>query len=92
MYLQIWLTTDNIPIILHGGDDGELGHHFPGDDSYIFEKSYDELLAYTLENGEQIPKLETLIQLVNKKLFINFEVKAPYNPHVKLRYDYKQAV
>jgi len=39
------LTKDGIPIILHGGDNGELNYHFDFPDThYVFEKNYDELL------------------------------------------------
>jgi glycerophosphoryl diester phosphodiesterase len=45
--IQVWLTKDGIPIILHGGDDGELNHHFPGhldETIYIFDLTYEQIL------------------------------------------------
>lgn len=68
-----------IPIILHGGDDGELNHHFKElrEIHYIFDKTLDEMKAYDFGEGETVPLLEELIQLAGNKMYINFEVKAP---------------
>jgi hypothetical protein len=52
------MTSDDIPIILHGGDNGELHHHFKGDKDNIFDKTYAEILEYDLAEGEKIPTLE----------------------------------
>jgi glycerophosphoryl diester phosphodiesterase len=73
------LTKDGIPIILHGGDNGELNHHFPLDNTeYIFDHTYETLLTYDVGEGEKIPTLEELISFVDKRLYINIEVKAPH--------------
>ena len=39
--------------------------------------------------GEKIPLLESVIKLVDKRLFINLEVKAPRDPKILALYDYK---
>ncbi|CDW84350.1 glycerophosphoryl diester phosphodiesterase [Stylonychia lemnae] len=87
--IDIWLTNDGVPIILHGGDNGELNHHFEFQDThYIFEKSYSELLQYDLGDGQKIPTLEDLIIFNQKRLFINIELKVPREENVKSRYNY----
>jgi hypothetical protein len=52
------MTTDGIPIILHGGDNGELDHHFKGSNAFIFQKSYADLVEYDLVEDQKIPTLE----------------------------------
>lgn len=42
--------------------------------------------------GEKIPTLESVIQLVNKQLFINIEVKAPYSKEIKDKYNYRKTI
>jgi hypothetical protein len=42
--------------------------------------------------GEKVPTLEELLQLVSKKLYINLEVKAPNNPNVKIHYNYQESI
>lgn len=59
--LDIWLTKDGMPIILHGGDNGELNHHFPDsmdETVYIFDLTYEQMLTYDMGEGERVPTLE----------------------------------
>lgn len=55
---DIWITKDEIPIVLHGGDNGELNHHFSGETGMIFEKTLTELLSFELDQSQKIPTLE----------------------------------
>lgn len=61
----MWLTKDGVPIILHGGDDGELNHHFPTmtELTYIFDLTLEEMLTYDMGDGQRVPILEELIAL-----------------------------
>ena len=87
------MTQDGELAILHGGDNGELNHHFNLPQvEYIFDKTLDELRQYDMGEGEKVPTLLEVINLVNKSLMINIEVKAPHDPHIKKHYDYKKAI
>lgn len=45
-------------MILHGGDNGELNHHFElAETEYIFEKTLSDLKSYDMGEGEQVPTL-----------------------------------
>ena len=46
-------------MILHGGEDGELNHHFSHftETEYIFEKTFDQLSKFDMGLGERIPTL-----------------------------------
>ena len=61
LLLQIWLTKDGMPIIIHGGDNGELNHHVPHlteETIYIFDLTYEQMLSYDMGQGERVPTLE----------------------------------
>lgn len=83
-----------MPIILHGGDDGELNHHFKSlkETIYIFDLTLDEIMTFDFGEGERVPILEHLIQLAGKKMYINFEVKVPQDPHQRERYNYQESI
>jgi glycerophosphoryl diester phosphodiesterase len=58
---KVWLTKDGVPIILHGGDEGELNHHLPDtfkETMYIFDLTYEQILQYDMGEGERVPTLE----------------------------------
>lgn len=87
------MTKDGVPVILHGGDNGELNHHFKlNETTYIFDKTYEELQVHDMGEGQRIPTLDQLLAYVDKRMFMNIEVKTPFNREVKLAYNYKQCV
>lgn len=81
-------------MILHGGDAGELNHHFPHLEGtvYIFELTLAELQAYDMGEGECAPTLEEFFGLTANRLYLNIEVKAPHDPVTRERYDFKLAI
>lgn len=83
-----------MPVILHGGDEGELNHHFKGlkETIYIFNMTFEEISKYDMGEGEKVPTLEELLRLVSKKMYINLEVKAPKDPKVRIHYNYKGSI
>ena len=92
---QVWLTKDGVPVILHGGDAGELNHHLPSleETVYIFELTLAELQTFDIGDGESVPTLEEVFVLTaNHRLYLNIEVKAPHDLATRERYDYKLAI
>ncbi len=80
--LDIWLTKDKIPIILHGGDQGQLYDHI---EDKIDKKltandlTLEELQKLRLkgEKNQKIPKFSEILDLCKDKIFINIEIKDP---------------
>ena len=81
--LDIWLTKDKIPVILHGGDKGQFIDHVKSSDNKsnltTNDLTLEELLKYDLK-GEEIQKIPTfneVLDLCKNKIFINIEIKDP---------------
>ena len=73
--LDIWLSKDLIPIIFHGGLDGNLISDFDVD-GLIINYDYEFLKELkSKKHNEKIPTLEEIFQLCKNKIFINIEIK-----------------
>ena len=76
--LDIWLTKDKIPVVIHGGDKGELTDHVINIDKNTTVNSL--LLSEieklkTKETEQRIPTLNEVLDLCKNKIFINIELK-----------------
>lgn len=60
--------------------------------TYLFERTLAQLEEIECQDGQTLPLFEDVINLVNKNLYINIEVKTPYGPEIKTRYDYKKTI
>ncbi len=69
--LDIWLTKDKIPIVIHGKDTGEINETLGLVNEYI----YLEISLIKLENDSVIPRLEDVFKLCKNKIFLNLEMK-----------------
>jgi glycerophosphoryl diester phosphodiesterase len=87
---DVWLAADNVPVIIHGGEDGELPDR---PEEYVFEWTSDELKEVDIGGGHRIPTLQQLLELSyeNKTTFLNIELKGPMDPRYKERYDFDAA-
>ena len=72
--LDIWLSNDKIPVVFHGGNEGELSENFNTKGSI---KNFDLKYLKKLKSfeGEKIPILEEIFQICKNKIFINIEIK-----------------
>lgn len=51
--------------MIHGGDNGELNHHFELPNiEYIFEKTLEEMLSLDMGLSHQVPTLAAVIELI----------------------------
>lgn len=87
--LDIWLTKDKIPIVIHGTLDGKLNENSEKISNYI----YSEIIQFDLVGSHKIPKLEDVFKLCKHKIFLNIEIKDPnfnetFNEVYKLIVDY----
>ncbi len=91
----MWLTKDEQLIVVHGGDSGEINFshcydHQTYSKKYIFECTLSE--NRELEPAFILPTLKDVIDLINKQIFINIEMKVPYDEHARSRYNYHKSV
>jgi len=71
--LDIWLTKDRIPVVLHGCENGEINETSDLVNNYI----YAEISQIKLEKDQNIPKLEDVFRLCKNNIFLNLEIKDP---------------
>ena len=61
--IDVWLSKDGDPMVLHGGEDGELKDYgYPKD--LVFEWTTEQLRELDAGNGECIPTLDEVFDLV----------------------------
>jgi len=70
--LDIWLTSDNIPVVIHGDDVSITTNGRGSVKNYTFSKLRE---LHTLIGNEKIPSLEEVLNLCIDKIFINIEIK-----------------
>ena len=91
-HVQIWLTKDNIPVIIHGGDNGELNHSINGrENCHVFDCMYEDLCAQIdIGEGQTIPTLDMLLsEFAGTSLLLNIELKAPIDSNIASRYNHR---
>jgi glycerophosphoryl diester phosphodiesterase len=81
MELDIWLTKDKIPVILHRGKEGQLYEHIKDVDKNLIVNNLtlEELLKLKLKgkDDQTVPTFEEVLNLCKDKIFINVEIKDP---------------
>ena len=73
--LDIWLTKDEIPVVIHGSEDGEIKNI---DKSLIkvYEMEFNLISKFVVnDKNEPIPALEDVLKLCKDKIFLNIEIK-----------------
>lgn len=75
--LDVWLSQDKIPVVIHGGDKGEVEENTNGTGMITNILSTSLSLLRTKEMTQPIPTLEEVLQLCKDKIFINIEIKDP---------------
>jgi len=90
---DVWLSKDNVPMVLHGGGDGQLSQYGRPND-FVFDVTSKSLRQFDIGEGETIPTLAEVLQLLKQapEMLINIEIKAPFEtPAVFDLYNYKRA-
>ena len=72
---DVWLSADNIPVIFHGGGDGNISGFYNGTGS-VKNYTIKELKKYrSIEDNQPMPLLEEVFKMCKNKIFINIEIK-----------------
>ena len=73
--LDVWLSADNVPVVLHGGSDGEITGFYNGTGS-VKNYTIEELNQFrTIKDNQPMPLFEEVIKMCKNKIFINIEIK-----------------
>ena len=78
--LDVWLTKDNIPIVLHGENSGIFLKRYEGD-KFIENLNINNVTLDFIQKinekvpGKEIPTLEEVLDICKNKIFINIELK-----------------
>ena len=67
-------------------------HEFTNDSTNVFDYTFEQLQAFDVGMGERIPSLQQVIELINKRMYINIEIKTPYKEEMKKNYNYKACI
>lgn len=70
--IDVWQIEGEL-LVTH---DRRLGRQLPGE-GLLLQKSLSELRQLTLENGEAIPTLRQVMELVRDRALLNIEIKGP---------------
>ena len=74
--LDVWLSKDNVPVVVHGGWKGFLFFYYKNAFGFVSNYSLKELKELEVRNGnDKMPTLEEVFKLAKGKLFINIELK-----------------
>ena len=53
---DVWLTKDDVPVVMHGGDEGQLSQYGMPDE-FVFERTFESLQRIDIGEGEKMPSL-----------------------------------
>ena len=74
---DVWLTKDNVLVILHGGDGGNLEGYYDHE-GLVTDYTWEELSNFrTIEDNLPMPRLIDVLELTKNKIFMNLEIKDP---------------
>lgn len=74
--LDVWLSKDNIPVVVHGSFMGFLFFYYKKAFGFVGNYLLNELKQLEVRNGnDKMPTLEEVFKLSQKKIFINIELK-----------------
>lgn len=70
--LDVWLSKDLIPVVIHGSETGELKKDSK---EKINNLTYEELKIINVGKDQTIPSLEDVLLLCKERIFMNIEIK-----------------
>jgi len=71
--LDVWLTKDQVPVVVHGKDEGEV--EFLNKIERIENMTFDDVKVTPLITGDIIPTLREVLEVCEDKICVNIELK-----------------
>jgi len=81
--LDVWISADGVPIIVHGTDEGIVKFKDTTLDIHVNKIHSKDLKAWELLSGEWIPTLEEVLLLARNKTRVNIELKEETNKVIR---------
>jgi len=81
--LDVWMSVDGVPIIVHGTDEGIVKFKDSSLDIHVNKIHTKDLKAWELLSGEWIPTLEEVLLLAKNKTKVNIELKEETNKIIR---------
>jgi len=73
--LDVWISKDGVPIVVHGTDDGLVHFKETSLTTFAFNVYSKDLKDWKLPNDESIPTLEEVLLLCKDRIHVNIELK-----------------
>jgi glycerophosphoryl diester phosphodiesterase len=73
--LDVWLSVDGVPIIVHGDDKGIIKFKDSTHDIHVNQFHSKDIKLWELQTGHYIPTLEEVLLLAKNKTKVNIELK-----------------
>lgn len=77
--LDIWLSKDNIPIVIHCNDEGCISSTVTNAKGKIKDYTYEEIKQFQLGKNQVVPSLKEVFETCAKKIKFNIEIKEKDN-------------
>ena len=74
---DLWLTKDNVGVLVHGGGFGDIKHYYHAPYKVMFTNWAQLSTLHTKRDNLKMPKLEDIMKLTKNKIFMNLEIKDP---------------
>jgi len=81
--LDVWMSVDGVPIIVHGTDEGVVKFKDSTLDIHVNKIHSKDIKAWELLSGEWIPTLEEVLLLAKNKTRVNIELKEETNKVIR---------
>jgi len=81
--LDVWLSADSVPIIVHGTDAGIVKFKDSTLDVHVNKLHTKDIKNWELETGGFIPTLEEVLLLCKNRMRVNIELKEDDNKSIK---------
>jgi len=81
--LDVWISADGVPIIVHGTDEGIIKFKDTALDIHVNKIHSKDIKSWELLTGESIPTLEEVLLLAKNKTKVNIELKEETNKVIR---------
>jgi glycerophosphoryl diester phosphodiesterase len=88
---DIYLTSDKVPVVLHGSEQHEIGFDWPDNtftkNTLVDDMTLAQVKSITLPNEEKIPTLEEVLELWKDKIRLMLDIKSKNLEVIQIIFD-----